>query len=91
MRVINKRSNCCVASARINLSCLRGMPSGRIGISKPMMVPDWKELTKRILKEVPNIHYPLSGGLDPGWSGHLSVGDPTNNDEAKQDRPHTYY
>jgi hypothetical protein len=47
-------------------------------------------LTKRVLEQLTNIQHPLSGGLDKRWSGYVSVCDPTNNNQAQQDRHHTY-
>jgi len=47
-------------------------------------------LTKVLLKQLTNIQHPLSGGLDQRRSRHVGVGDPADNDQAKQDRRQTY-
>jgi hypothetical protein len=50
----------------------------------------WSGLTKRLLEQLTNIHYPLGRALDERRSGHVGESDPAKNKQSKNDRRHTY-
>ena len=50
----------------------------------------WSGLTKRLLEQLTNIHYPLGRALDERRSGHVGESDPAKNKQSKNDSRHTY-